>query len=73
MPFETDEARWRAVQERDRNVAGAFVYSVRTTGIFCRPGCPSRTPNRPNVGFHDTPEEAMAMGFRPCLRCRPTG
>ncbi len=62
--------RWAAVVARDA-AAGQFVYAVRTTGIFCRPGCASRLPRRENVAFFDTPAEALAAGYRPCRRCRP--
>jgi AraC family transcriptional regulator of adaptative response/methylated-DNA-[protein]-cysteine methyltransferase len=67
----SDEARWRAVERRDRTAAGAFVYSVRTTGIYCRPGCAARLPRRENVAFYDSCAEAERAGFRPCKRCRP--
>jgi AraC family transcriptional regulator of adaptative response/methylated-DNA-[protein]-cysteine methyltransferase len=67
-----DEARcWRAVQGRDRSAEGLFWYSVRTTGVYCRPTCPSRLPRRENVDFHDSPASAERAGFRPCKRCRP--
>jgi AraC family transcriptional regulator of adaptative response/methylated-DNA-[protein]-cysteine methyltransferase len=49
-----------------------FYYSVRSTGVYCRPSCPSRRPRRENVRFHATPSDAAAAGFRPCRRCRPT-
>lgn len=62
---------YRAVLERDTRYEGIFVLGVRTTGIFCRPGCPARTPLRRNVEFFPTPREALAHGYRPCLRCRP--
>lgn len=65
------DARWTAVLARDRASDGSFFYSVRSTGIFCRPSCPARRPKRSNVAFHDTAEEARGAGFRPCLRCRP--
>ena len=68
---QTDDARWRAVQAKDRAHDGAFWFAVRTTGIFCRPSCPSRTPRRENVRFFDSPAAARAAGFRACLRCRP--
>ena len=67
----SDEARWRAVERRDRTADGAFVYSVRTTGVYCRPGCAARLPRRENVAFHDSCAEAERVGFRPCKRCRP--
>jgi len=67
----TDDARWRAVVACDPRADGAFFYAVKTTGIFCRPSCASKTPLRRNVRFFDTPEEAARDGFRPCKRCRP--
>ena len=69
---EPDEARWDAVQRRDTRYDGAFVYGVTSTGVFCRPGCPSRRPRRDRVRFFDSPEAASRAGFRPCRRCRPT-
>jgi len=66
-----DEERWAAVVKRDRSADGAFYYSVRTTGVFCRPSCPSRLARRENVAFHTTREAAERAGFRPCKRCRP--
>jgi AraC family transcriptional regulator of adaptative response/methylated-DNA-[protein]-cysteine methyltransferase len=66
-----DEARWRAVEQRDRGADGQFVYSVATTGVYCRPGCPSRRPLRRNVAFHASPAAARRAGFRACKRCRP--
>ena len=69
--METDEQRWRAVATRDKSVDGRFYYAVRTTGIYCKPSCPSRLPNRSNVTFHDTIEGAEEAGFRACKRCRP--
>lgn len=66
-----DAGRWQAVVARDANAANAFVYGVVTTGIYCRPGCPSRLPNRENIRFFDTVEEAEAAGLRPCKRCLP--
>ncbi|GLS04546.1 AraC family transcriptional regulator [Chitiniphilus shinanonensis] len=71
-PFPTDDAaRWRAVETRDAAADGSFWYGVHSTGIYCRPSCPSR-PTRPaNVSFFDSPAAAEAAGFRPCKRCRP--
>ncbi len=66
-----DDQRWRAVLVRDRAFDGRFVYAVSSTGIFCRPTCPSRRPRRERVAFFDTPDAASAAGYRPCLRCRP--
>jgi AraC family transcriptional regulator of adaptative response/methylated-DNA-[protein]-cysteine methyltransferase len=68
-----EELRWAAVQRRDASADGSFVYSVRTTGVYCRPSCPSRPARRENVAFHDTPAAAEAAGFRACHRCRPAG
>jgi AraC family transcriptional regulator, regulatory protein of adaptative response / methylated-DNA-[protein]-cysteine methyltransferase len=64
-------SRWRAVQARDRRADGAFVYAVRSTGIYCRPSCPSRKPGREQVIFFPLPEAAEQKGFRECRRCRP--
>ncbi|QZO02550.1 bifunctional DNA-binding transcriptional regulator/O6-methylguanine-DNA methyltransferase Ada [Chenggangzhangella methanolivorans] len=69
-PAESDP-RWRAVVERDAAQDGRFVYSVRTTGVYCRPSCASRRAKRENVAFHATTEAAEAAGFRACKRCRP--
>ena len=65
------EECWAALQSRDRRAEGAFVYAVRTTGVYCRPGCASRLPRRENVAFYQTNAEAEIAGFRPCKRCRP--
>ena len=65
------EALWHAVQSRDRAADGAFVYAVRSTGIYCRPSCPSRKPRREQVVFFPLPEAAEQQGFRACRRCRP--
>jgi AraC family transcriptional regulator, regulatory protein of adaptative response / methylated-DNA-[protein]-cysteine methyltransferase len=70
-PSSLDDSRWRAVQRRDRAADGTFVYSVRTTGVFCRPSCAARLPRRENVMFHASCAEAERAGFRPCKRCRP--
>ncbi|QPB21958.1 bifunctional DNA-binding transcriptional regulator/O6-methylguanine-DNA methyltransferase Ada [Rhizobium sp. 007] len=63
--------RWARVLARDRSMDGQFYYSVATTGIYCRPSCPSRTANPKNVRFHDSIAEAEAAGFRACKRCKP--
>lgn len=65
------EALWLAVQSRDRESDGVFVYAVRSTGIYCRPSCPSRKPRREQVVFFALPEAAEQQGFRACQRCRP--
>lgn len=63
--------RWQAVMARDRRFDGAFVYAVRSTGIYCRPSCASRRPRRPQVTFFPIPEAAEREGFRACRRCHP--
>jgi AraC family transcriptional regulator of adaptative response/methylated-DNA-[protein]-cysteine methyltransferase len=65
------DSAWTAVMTRDRTRDGAFVYAVRTTGVYCRPSCPSRRPQRVNVQFFRAPAEAEQSGYRPCRRCRP--
>ena len=66
-----DTERWQAVLARDR--ASHFLYAVSSTGIYCRPSCPSRRPRAANVTFYDTAEEAERAGYRPCRRCSPSG
>ena len=68
-----DEALWQAVKMKDRRQDGLFVFAVRTTGIYCRPSCPARTPLRRNVSFFSSPPLAEAAGYRACLRCHPAG
>ncbi len=70
-PFADDAGRWQALVERDRNADDEFWYSVRTTGVYCRPSCAARLAKRENVCFHDSCEQAEQAGFRPCKRCRP--
>ncbi len=62
---------WQAVLERDKTADGSFVYGVRSTGIYCRPSCPSRRPRREQVSFFPLPAAAEQAGFRPCRRCQP--
>ena len=64
-------ARWRAVLARDARADGAFVFAVRSTGIYCRPSCPARRPGRSQVAFFDDPAAAEQAGFRACRRCHP--
>lgn len=73
ISFPTDEARWQAIINRNREAEGHFWLGVRSTGIFCRPGCPARTPLRKNVEFFESLESALRSGLRPCKRCRPLG
>lgn len=68
---DTDARRWRAVTERDPAADGQFFYSVSTTGVYCRPSCPSRQALRKHVRFHASCAAARAAGFRPCKRCQP--
>jgi AraC family transcriptional regulator, regulatory protein of adaptative response / methylated-DNA-[protein]-cysteine methyltransferase len=67
------DPRWARVVARDRTADGQFWYSVATTGVYCRPSCPSRTANPKNVTLHDTLTAARATGSRPCKRCNPDG
>lgn len=66
-----DETRWLAVLSRDTTRDGSFVFAVASTGVYCRPSCPSRRPKRENVTFFSHPTDAERAGFRACLRCRP--
>ncbi|HLJ71687.1 MAG TPA: Ada metal-binding domain-containing protein, partial [Roseiarcus sp.] len=70
-PSVESDPRWAALLARDPAAEGAFVYSVATTGVYCRPTCPSRRPRPENVAFHASPADAEKAGFRPCRRCRP--
>jgi AraC family transcriptional regulator of adaptative response/methylated-DNA-[protein]-cysteine methyltransferase len=69
--YSTDQGRWEALETRDPQADGAFLYGVTTTGIYCRPTCSSKLPNRDNVRFFDTWNAAEGAGFRPCKRCEP--
>lgn len=71
MPIISTDAFWRLVLAHDRSADGAFVYGVRSTGIYCRPSCPSRRPKRDQVVFFALPEAAERQGFRECRRCKP--
>jgi len=63
------EQRYRAMEARDETFRGQFVAAVTSTGIYCRPGCPARTPKRENVRFHSAAASARRAGFRACKRC----
>jgi len=65
------DPRWAAVVARDPTADGKFFYSVKTTGVYCRPSCAARAARPENVHFHATAEDAERAGFRPCKRCRP--
>ena len=69
--YDDEEARWSAVQRRDAGADEVFWYSVRSTGVYCRPSCAARPALRKNVDFHDSRAAAEQAGFRPCLRCKP--
>lgn len=66
-----NDPRWMAVQARDARADGQFIFAVRSTGIYCRPSCPSRRPKPAQVKFFLAPAAAEAAGFRPCKRCHP--
>lgn len=68
-----EDPRWARIVARDKAADGLFWYSVTTTGVYCRPSCPSRGCNPKNVQLHDSLQSAKATGFRPCKRCRPDG
>jgi AraC family transcriptional regulator, regulatory protein of adaptative response / methylated-DNA-[protein]-cysteine methyltransferase len=72
LAVEADAERWRAVLARSAEADGRFFYAVRTTGVYCRPTCPSRRPRRENVEFFATTAQAEAGGFRACRRCSPS-
>ena len=72
-PSTADDPRWARVAARDKTADGHLWYSVVTTGVYCRPSCPSRTANPKNVQLHDSLESAKATGYRPCKRCNPEG
>ncbi len=69
--MDVDAERWQAVLARDASQDGVFFYAVGSTGIYCRPSCPSRRPNRLHVSFYLTQTEAEQAGFRACKRCHP--
>jgi AraC family transcriptional regulator of adaptative response/methylated-DNA-[protein]-cysteine methyltransferase len=73
LPSVADDSRWARIVARDKTADGQLWYSVLTTGVYCRPSCPSRLANPENVQLHDTLESAKATGFRPCERCNPDG
>ena len=72
MPTTLDtDPRWQAITKRDAAFDDRFVYSVKTTGVYCRPSCAARLARPENVAFHDDCAAAEASGFRACLRCKP--
>jgi AraC family transcriptional regulator, regulatory protein of adaptative response / methylated-DNA-[protein]-cysteine methyltransferase len=71
--YATNDEKWQAVLQRDVRANGVFFFSVKTTGVYCRPSCASRTPRRENVAFHPSCTAAEHAGFRACKRCQPNG
>jgi AraC family transcriptional regulator of adaptative response/methylated-DNA-[protein]-cysteine methyltransferase len=69
----TADPRWQTIVDRDQAAEGQFYYSVKTTGVYCRPSCAARLPRPENVQFYLTREDARKGGFRPCKRCKPDG
>jgi AraC family transcriptional regulator of adaptative response/methylated-DNA-[protein]-cysteine methyltransferase len=69
----TEDPRWPRIASRDKSADGEFWYSVATTGVYCRPSCPSRLANPKNVQVHESVTAAKVAGFRPCRRCNPDG
>jgi AraC family transcriptional regulator of adaptative response/methylated-DNA-[protein]-cysteine methyltransferase len=73
MSMQTElQNKWQQVMARDARQDGQFVFAVRTTGIYCRPSCPSRRPRRDSVEFFADPNQAERAGYRACMRCKPT-
>lgn len=70
--MQASDTQWQAIKDNDKKQDHLFWYGVKTTGIFCRASCPSRLPKQKNVVIFSSPQEALAAGFRPCKRCRPT-
>jgi AraC family transcriptional regulator of adaptative response/methylated-DNA-[protein]-cysteine methyltransferase len=73
MPSVVDDPRWARIVARDKTADGHLWYSVLTTGVYCRPSCPSRIASPKNVQLHDSLKSARATGCRPCRRCNPDG
>lgn len=67
------DEKWQAIISNDASYDGRFIYAVKTTGIFCRPSCKSKAPNKENVRLFENAEQARSAHFRPCKRCKPTG
>ena len=71
IPVMSFDERYRVIRSRDRRFDGQFVTAVRSTGIYCRPSCPARTPKESNVTFYATSAAAHEAGYRACKRCLP--
>ncbi|SFL36201.1 AraC family transcriptional regulator, regulatory protein of adaptative response / methylphosphotriester-DNA alkyltransferase methyltransferase [Gracilibacillus orientalis] len=65
------ELMYKTLAKCDKRYDGMFIYAVKTTGIFCRPSCKSKTPNLENIYFFENAVDAKQLGFRPCKRCQP--
>lgn len=72
-PGQIAEEQWQAIICNDSDYDGRFYYAVRTTGIYCRPSCKSKPPNRENAEVFPSSADAAAAGYRPCKRCKPAG
>jgi len=70
-PLPDEKAMYQALAERDGSFEGLFFLGVRSTGVFCRPGCPARKPKRENIDYFPAAKDALLAGYRPCKRCRP--
>lgn len=68
-----NDEQWQAIIQNDSSSDDYFFYAVKTTGIFCRPSCKSKVPNRENVCIYQNAKQALSAGFRSCKRCKPTG
>ncbi|KRM12690.1 Ada metal-binding domain-containing protein [Paucilactobacillus suebicus] len=66
-----NQQQWQAIVTNDGAFDNSFCYAVKTTGIFCRPSCPSKLPNQDNVAIYQSTADAIKAGYRPCKRCRP--
>jgi len=73
MMDEIPDVQWQAILQNDAAYDHQFYYAVKTTGIFCRPSCKSKPPNKDNVSVFRNAAEALNAGYRPCKRCKPTG
>ncbi|MFC4617641.1 bifunctional transcriptional activator/DNA repair enzyme AdaA [Camelliibacillus cellulosilyticus] len=73
MDAQISDEYWKAIVENDAAYDQTFYYGVKTTGIFCRPSCKSRVPNKDNVCIFDSADQALSANFRPCKRCKPNG
>lgn len=69
----SSDEKWQAILNNDTSYDHIFIYAVKSTGIFCRPSCKSRQPNKANVLIFNNAEQALLQGFRPCKRCKPEG